>query len=34
MENIIREYGSKDIASASIKISLTEDRHEEKLLQQ
>jgi len=34
MENIIREYGSKDIASAAIKISLTGDRQEEKILQQ
>lgn len=28
-----REFGSKDIAAAAIKIALTSDRHEEKLLQ-
>lgn len=28
-----REYGSKDIAAAAIKIALTSDRHEEKQLQ-
>lgn len=27
------EYGSKDIATAAIKIALTVDRHEEKLMQ-
>lgn len=32
MENI-KQYGSKDIASAAIKIALTVDRHEEKLVQ-
>ena len=29
----IKQYGSKDIASAAIKIALTNDRNEEKLLQ-
>lgn len=28
-----REYGSRDIAAAAIKIALTSDRHEEKQLQ-
>jgi hypothetical protein len=28
-----REYGSRDIAAAAVKIALTSDRHEEKLLQ-
>ncbi len=31
MEN--KDFGSKEIAAASIKIALTTDRHEEKLLQ-
>ncbi|WHH59460.1 HutP family protein [Petroclostridium sp. X23] len=29
----MKKFGSKDIASAAIKISLTSDRHEEKALQ-
>lgn len=29
----VKEYGSKEIASASIKISLSMDRHEEKQIQ-
>ncbi len=28
-----REYGSRDIAAVAVKIALTSDRHEEKLLQ-
>ena len=34
MESIIRQYGSKEIAIAAVKIALTADRHEEKQLQQ
>jgi len=29
----IKEYGSKDIAAAAVKIALTSDRHEEKQVQ-
>jgi len=29
----LKQYGSRDIASAAIRMSLTMDRHEEKLLQ-
>lgn len=34
MENAAKEYGSRDIAAAAIKIALTKDRTEEKQLQQ
>lgn len=34
MENILKEFGSRDIAGAAIKIALTKDRAEEKQLQQ
>lgn len=33
MAETVREYGSRDIASAAVKIALTSDRHEEKQLQ-
>jgi hypothetical protein len=34
MENMEKEFGSRDIAAAAIKIALTKDRTEEKQLQQ
>ena len=34
MDNYLKQIGSKEIASAAIKIALTSDRREEKLLQQ
>ncbi len=34
MENILKEFGSRDIVGAAIKIALTKDRAEEKQLQQ
>jgi hypothetical protein len=34
MENFNRQYGSKEIAVAAIKMALTADRHEEKQVQQ
>jgi len=34
MDNYLKQFGSKEIASAAIKIALTSDRRDEKLLQQ
>lgn len=34
MEQTVKEYGSRDIAAAAVKIALTKDRTEEKQLQQ
>lgn len=33
MTEAVREYGSRDIAAAAVRIALTSDRHEEKQLQ-
>jgi hypothetical protein len=33
MSENIREYGSREIAAAAVRIALTSDRHDEKLLQ-
>ncbi|HOJ10724.1 MAG TPA: HutP family protein [Clostridiales bacterium] len=34
MDNYLKQYGSKEIATAAIKIALTADRRDEKILQQ
>lgn len=34
MDNHLKQYGSKEIATAAVKIALTADRREEKLLQE